>query len=53
MGADLGCASRSDRCEVQEGEDLHIDHGYPCRLIAASRPGVTQTKWLSSLEVLA
>ncbi len=35
------------------GEDLHIDHGYPCRLVAPSRPGVTQTKWLTSLEVLA
>ncbi len=34
------------------GEPLHIDHGYPCRLIAPTRPGVLQTKWLSRIEVL-
>ncbi|MFG1795525.1 molybdopterin-dependent oxidoreductase [Nocardia sp. NPDC049149] len=34
------------------GETLDIDHGYPCRLIAPSRPGVLQTKWLSTIEVL-
>ncbi len=34
------------------GETLHIDHGYPCRLIAPTRPGVLQTKWLSSIEVV-
>jgi DMSO/TMAO reductase YedYZ molybdopterin-dependent catalytic subunit len=34
------------------GETLDIDHGYPCRLIAPSRPGVLQTKWLSRVEVL-
>jgi DMSO/TMAO reductase YedYZ molybdopterin-dependent catalytic subunit len=34
------------------GEVLHIDHGYPCRLIAPTRPGVLQTKWLSRIEVL-
>ena len=34
------------------GEVLDIDHGYPARLIAPARPGVLQTKWLSSLEVL-
>jgi hypothetical protein len=33
------------------GEVLHIDHGYPCRLIAPDRPGVLQTKWLSRLVV--
>jgi DMSO/TMAO reductase YedYZ molybdopterin-dependent catalytic subunit len=33
------------------GETLHIDHGYPCRLIAPDRPGVLQTKWLARLEV--
>lgn len=33
------------------GQDLHIDHGYPCRLIAPNRPGVLQTKWLERLEV--
>ncbi|MGV9797497.1 molybdopterin-dependent oxidoreductase [Mycobacterium sp. NPDC003449] len=34
------------------GETLDIDHGYPCRLIAPSRPGVLQTKWLSRIEVV-
>ncbi len=34
------------------GEQLSADHGYPCRLIAASRPGVLQTKWVARLEVL-
>lgn len=34
------------------GEVLDIDHGYPCRLIAPTRPGVLQTKWLSRIEVL-
>lgn len=33
------------------GETLHLDHGYPARIIAPARPGVLQTKWLSSLEV--
>lgn len=33
------------------GETLDLDHGYPCRLIAPSRPGVLQTKWLSRIEV--
>ncbi len=35
------------------GEDLSIDHGYPCRLIAPNRPGVFQTKWVTRIEVLA
>ncbi|MCH9666802.1 MAG: molybdopterin-dependent oxidoreductase [Actinomycetia bacterium] len=34
------------------GETLNLDHGYPCRLIAPTRPGVLQTKWLSRIEVL-
>ncbi|MEU8018913.1 molybdopterin-dependent oxidoreductase [Micromonospora parva] len=33
------------------GEQLSPDHGYPCRLIAPSRPGVLQTKWVARLEV--
>ncbi len=33
------------------GEPLSVDHGFPCRLIAPNRPGVLQTKWVSSLEV--
>ncbi|NYF11427.1 DMSO/TMAO reductase YedYZ molybdopterin-dependent catalytic subunit [Leifsonia sp. AK011] len=35
-----------------EGEPLHLDHGFPARLIAPARPGVLQTKWLSVLEVI-
>ena len=34
------------------GEVLTLDHGYPARLIAPSRPGVTQTKWVSKMDVL-
>lgn len=33
------------------GEPLHIDHGYPARILAPNRPGVMQTKWLSHLVV--
>lgn len=35
------------------GSTLHIDHGYPARVIAPGRPGVMQTKWLRSIEVTA
>lgn len=34
------------------GEALHIDHGYPLRLIAPNRPGVMQTKWVNKVTVL-
>jgi hypothetical protein len=34
------------------GEALDIDHGFPARMIAPGRPGVLQTKWLSTLEVI-
>jgi DMSO/TMAO reductase YedYZ molybdopterin-dependent catalytic subunit len=34
-----------------EGEPLHIDHGYPVRLIGPARPGVLQTKWVARLVV--
>ncbi len=33
------------------GEVLHLDHGFPCRLIGPNRPGVQQTKWVSMLTV--
>jgi DMSO/TMAO reductase YedYZ molybdopterin-dependent catalytic subunit len=33
------------------GESLHIDHGFPLRLIGPNRPGVMQTKWVSRLVV--
>lgn len=35
------------------GRTLDLDHGYPCRLIAPTRPGVLQTKWLSRIEVVS
>jgi DMSO/TMAO reductase YedYZ molybdopterin-dependent catalytic subunit len=34
------------------GEQLHLDHGFPVRLIAPNRPGVLQTKWVSKVVVL-
>ncbi len=34
------------------GEPLDLDHGYPVRLIAPDRPGVLQTKWVSTVVVL-
>ena len=33
------------------GSPLELDHGFPCRVIAPSRPGVLQTKWVGRLEV--
>lgn len=35
-----------------DGDDLALDHGYPCRLIAPNRPGVLQTKWVNRVVVL-
>jgi DMSO/TMAO reductase YedYZ molybdopterin-dependent catalytic subunit len=34
-----------------DGEPLHLDHGYPVRLIGPGRPGVLQTKWVGRLVV--
>jgi hypothetical protein len=34
------------------GEALDLDHGFPARMIAPGRPGVLQTKWLSTIEVI-
>ncbi|MBN2622439.1 MAG: molybdopterin-dependent oxidoreductase [Acidimicrobiales bacterium] len=34
-----------------DGRVLHIDHGYPARLIGPNRPGVAQTKWVARLVV--
>ncbi len=36
-----------------DGEVLHPDHGFPCRLIGPNRPGVQQTKWVTRLEVIS
>lgn len=35
------------------GRTLDLDHGYPARIIAPSRPGVLQTKWVGRIEVTA
>lgn len=35
-----------------DGEDLHLDHGFPVRLIAPNNPGVLQTKWVGEVRVL-
>ena len=34
-----------------DGEQLHIDHGFPVRLVGPARPGVAQTKWVARLVV--
>jgi DMSO/TMAO reductase YedYZ molybdopterin-dependent catalytic subunit len=34
-----------------DGEPLHLDHGYPVRLVGPNRPGVLQTKWVGRLVV--
>jgi DMSO/TMAO reductase YedYZ molybdopterin-dependent catalytic subunit len=34
-----------------DGEPLALDHGFPIRLIGPNRPGVMQTKWVTTLEV--
>lgn len=34
-----------------DGEEAALDHGYPARLIGPNRPGVMQTKWVSTLVV--
>jgi DMSO/TMAO reductase YedYZ molybdopterin-dependent catalytic subunit len=33
------------------GERLHLDHGFPVRLIAPNNPGIMQTKWVEELLV--
>jgi len=33
------------------GEPLHMDHGYPLRLIGPNRPGVLQAKWVTRLVI--
>jgi DMSO/TMAO reductase YedYZ molybdopterin-dependent catalytic subunit len=34
-----------------DGEPLHLEHGYPVRLVGPGRPGVLQTKWVTRLVV--
>jgi hypothetical protein len=35
-----------------DGNVLHVDHGFPLRLIAPNRPGVLQTKWVTKLVII-
>lgn len=34
------------------GQTLDLDHGFPARIMAPNRPGVLQTKWVGTIEVL-
>jgi DMSO/TMAO reductase YedYZ molybdopterin-dependent catalytic subunit len=34
-----------------DGRRLSLDHGFPLRLIGPNRAGVTQTKWVTEVEV--
>ncbi len=34
-----------------DGEPLHLDHGFPVRLVGPARPGVSQTKWVARIVV--
>jgi hypothetical protein len=53
--ADLDVTQANDRDTLLAlrvgGQRLHLDHGYPARLIGPNRPGVLQTKWVSRLQV--
>ncbi|MGI9083918.1 MAG: molybdopterin-dependent oxidoreductase [Aeromicrobium sp.] len=51
LPADFASDPRTLLALELNGEPLSLDHGYPCRIIAPNRPGVFQTKWVSSLEV--
>ncbi|UFU06315.1 molybdopterin-dependent oxidoreductase [Ruania halotolerans] len=52
MGAEFVRDSATLVALELNGEPLHLDHGFPARVIAPARPGVLQTKWLSRVEVL-
>jgi DMSO/TMAO reductase YedYZ molybdopterin-dependent catalytic subunit len=53
--ADVSAMHANDRDTLLalrlNGEELHLDHGYPVRLIGPNRPGVLQTKWVARLVV--
>lgn len=53
--ADLNMSHAHDRDTLLAlevgGEPLHIDHGFPVRLIGPNRPGTTQIKWVNQLVV--
>ena len=52
-GSDLSAAQAADPDTLLalelNGAPLHIQHGYPVRLIGPNRPGVQQTKWVGKL----
>jgi hypothetical protein len=52
LPADFAADRRTVLATRMNGETLHLDHGYPARLIAPDRPGVLQTKWVRTLTVL-
>lgn len=51
LPADFAADPRTLLALQVNGETLNLDHGFPCRIIAPNRPGVLQTKWVTSLEV--
>ena len=53
LPADFAADPRTLLALQLNGEKLSLDHGFPCRIIAPNRPGVLQTKWVTSLEVTA
>jgi len=53
LPADFAADPRTLLALQLNGETLNLDHGFPCRIIAPNRPGVLQTKWVTSLEVTA
>ena len=52
LGSTRGTISQTLIALQLNGQPLDIDHGYPARLIAPTRPGVLQTKWLSRIEIV-
>ena len=52
LPADFANDARTLLATRLNGETLHLDHGYPARLIAPDRPGVLQTKWVRSLTMI-
>ena len=52
LGSEFVAAPTTLVALALNGETLSLDHSYPARLIAPNRPGVLQTKWLSTIEVL-
>lgn len=51
VSKDLSAQDQTLLAMMVNGEPLHLDHGFPIRLMAPARPGVNQTKWLSKVVV--